>query len=73
MSEKHTNPDEPTCRCGHGIDHNRVDAKPTYGVLAWFMLLMGATWPPKKITYRCRNCGEKLYATKNPAVLRKFR
>ena len=73
MAEKGANADGPTCRCGHRVDHHTVDAKPTYGILGWFMLVMGATGTPKKITYRCRRCGDKLYTTKDPAVLRKYR
>lgn len=63
----------PTCRCGHGLDHHTIVARPSYGVWGWFLLLMGATGTPKKITYRCLVCKQVVHTTRDPRVLRSFR
>lgn len=72
MEAQHENPG-PVCRCGRGIDHPGVEATPSYGFWAWFMLLNGASATPKKITYRCRRCGEVIATTRDPRMLRAFR
>jgi hypothetical protein len=61
------------CSCGHDRHHPDVDAIPSFGVWAWIMLLNGASGTPKKITYKCRRCGQVLGVTRDPRVLKTFR
>lgn len=68
-----TTPDEvlSTCSCGYTPDHPFVEARGDYGFLGWFALLNGASATPKRLTYRCRRCGESLGTTRDPEALRK--
>lgn len=59
----------PTCRCGHGLSHPAVETKVGYGFWGWYALLNGISGDPKKVTWRCRHCGEVLKVTKDPKDL----
>ncbi len=62
-----------TCRCGHGIEHPLVEAKPVHGFFAWAKLLNGIDTLPKRVEYRCRKCGTPLGTTTDKEVLREYR
>jgi len=61
------------CSCGHGASHYMVSAEASYGFWAWVALLLGISGVPKKITWRCRRCGEVIRTTRDPSELQDFR
>ena len=61
------------CPCGHGVEHPSVEEKPVFGFIGWLKLLNGIDTIPKKIEYRCRDCGSVVGVTRDVAVRREFR
>jgi hypothetical protein len=47
-----------TCRCGHGRDHKMVTAESEHGALGYLRLIIGGTPVPRKVKFRCRQCGQ---------------
>lgn len=50
-----------------------VDAQPTYGFWAWVALIGGISGTPKRITWRCRRCGEIVRETRSYKERQAFR
>lgn len=57
------------CRCGHEVGHNMVSAEPSYSPGGWLAVLVGISWRPTRLRYRCRRCNEVFFETKDPATL----
>src|SRR5690606_9585985 len=63
----------PTCSCGHDRDHPRVDAERHYSLRGGLTFATGTTGTPSRIVFRCRDCGEVVEDTRDPAVMRAYR
>lgn len=62
-----------TCRCGHSVDHIMVSPEPEYGPWGSFwVLFMGVSTPPIKLTFSCRTCKGHLLTTKDERILGSF-
>jgi hypothetical protein len=59
----------PACRCGHTRTHHMVSPKGRYSQWGWFTLFLGVTARPVRVEYWCRQCGQKVDETTDPAVL----
>lgn len=65
--EAHT---RPTCRCGHDRTHFMVSPLGRYSLTGWFWVtVIGVTTRPRKVRFRCRQCGEVFDESTDPAVL----
>ncbi len=62
----------PTCRCGHTRDHKKVTAETEHGVLGYVRLMIGGTPMPKRVHFRCRDCGQVIETSEDPAVLAQY-
>ncbi|MCB1323968.1 MAG: hypothetical protein H7A21_01465 [Spirochaetales bacterium] len=59
----------PACRCGHNRHSKAVDREAEYSLVGWFLLSFGLTARPKRIKFRCRECGRLFDATTAPEWL----
>lgn len=61
-----------TCRCGHDLSHPLVTPEPSYNLIGWLLLGLGATPRPVRVEYRCSRCGVSLGTTASQDVLKKM-
>lgn len=47
-----------TCKCGHGRKHKRVSVDAEHSVLGYVRLIIGGTPVPKRVKFRCLECGQ---------------
>ena len=61
------------CRCGHDINHQKVEHKCQYSKFGWFLLtILGMSAKPKKVSYVCSECNEIIDESTDPKILREY-
>ncbi|MGC4122341.1 MAG: hypothetical protein QM765_48720 [Myxococcales bacterium] len=58
-----------TCRCGHDRRHPAVSGEPSYSVLGWLGVFMGATMRPAIVRFRCSSCDAVFDESTDPKEL----
>jgi len=66
-------PDSKVCRCGHDRIHPMVSAVPKYSGVGWAAILIGISWEPQSISFKCRVCDDTLGTLTSPAEMKKVR
>ncbi len=66
--KKKKKPTGPTCPCGYGRGHRMVKVDTEYSTKGWFLLLIGVTATPVRLSYRCRRCNTTFDSTTDPAL-----
>ncbi|WP_462137607.1 hypothetical protein [Candidatus Mycalebacterium sp.] len=59
-----------TCKCGNKIGSPLVSPKSSYSALGWFLVTLGISHAPVKVTFTCDNCGEALKVVTDKKHLR---
>jgi hypothetical protein len=67
--------DEPTpvtiaCGCKRTLSDGAIVSEPSYGFFANLTLLFGVTASPRRIDYRCVQCGKVVWATSDPQAIK---
>ncbi len=67
-------PELKKCGCGkvRTLDDGAIISDPAYGFWANLTLLWGVTAAPRRIDYRCVQCGQVVGSTNDPQALRSF-
>lgn len=63
----------PTCSCDHDREHPHVDAERHYNLRGGLTFATGTTGTPSRIVFRCRDCGEVVEDSRDPAVMKAHR
>lgn len=58
------------CGCNKTVEDESVITEPQYGFFANLTLLFGVTAAPKRIDYRCLQCGKVIASTEDAAQIR---
>lgn len=58
------------CGCKRTLDDAAIVSEPKYGFVANLTLLWGVTAAPKRIDFRCVQCGKVVASSSDPAALK---
>lgn len=64
---------EACTQCGMPLNLNSVLVDKQYGAFSYFLLFMGISATPSRITCRCPKCRQPVCTTTHPADLAKYR
>ena len=62
-----------TCSCGHDFEHYMVSANNDYTFWGWVLVWTGVSATPKRVRFRCRDCGETFAETDDPELCKRYR
>lgn len=67
--------DQPTpvtiaCGCNRTLNDGAIVSEPKYGFMANMTLLFGITAAPKRIDFRCVQCGKTVATSSDPATIK---
>lgn len=67
--------DQPTpvtiaCGCNRTLNDGAIVSDPKYGFMANMTLLFGITAAPKRIDFRCVQCGKTVATTTDPSMIK---
>lgn len=61
------------CKCGHSIDHPKVEHKSNYSKWGWFLLtVLGLSAKPKSVEFICTVCNQTITTTADSKILSKY-
>lgn len=64
---------ENKCRCGFGIENDKVIHETDYTKWGWFLFtVVGLSAKPSNVKFICSICGETIVETRDPAILSKY-
>ena len=70
-------PTQPTpvtiaCGCNKTLADGAIVSEPAYGFWANMTLLFGVTAAPRRIDYKCVQCGKTVASSSDPKTIRDF-
>lgn len=62
-----------TCSCGHDFAHYMVSPDNDYTFWGWVLVWTGVSAQPRKVRFKCRDCGETFAETEDPVLCSRYR